>query len=374
MIDRAVSRRLMLKRSMAMAAGAFLGAGCAPHELPLPQTAGNPGRTLAPVRVAQDRLVRSVAGLRPFRASGFVVRAERLGDRTVVHNYGHGGGGISLSWGSSALAAELAQQTGAKHFAVLGSGVMGLTTARLLQDRGFEATIYARDLPPNTTSNIAGGHWSPFSVHAPGSTTPEYLQQFERAARFANRYFQSLAGSVYGVRWIENYVLSNTPPQGGGPMADLYPGRERLEPSQHPFAAPYVDRFSTMLIEPATFLNAITRDYLLRGGRVVVREIHDRRELASLPEPVIVNCTGLGSHTLFGDEELIPVKGDLAVLLPQPEVDYIVLAGEFYMFPRSDGIVLGGSRQRGEWSTEPDLAVIQRILEGHRAVFSAMRS
>ncbi|HEV2130394.1 MAG TPA: FAD-dependent oxidoreductase, partial [Longimicrobiaceae bacterium] len=236
-------------------------------------------------------MVRAVAGLRPYRPAGFVVRAERLGEKMVVHNYGHGGGGISLSWGSSALALELAQQTAAKRFAVLGSGVMGLTTARLLQDRGFEATIYARDLPPNTTSNIAGGHWSPFSVHTPGSTTPEYLQQFERAARFANRYFQSLTGGVYGVRWIENYVLSNNPPQGGGPMADLYPGRERLDPSQHPFPAPYVDRFSTMLIEPATFLNAITRDFLLRGGRIVVREFHDRRELASLPEPVIVNCT-----------------------------------------------------------------------------------
>lgn len=365
----------MLKRSAALGAGALIGAACAAPRVPAP-VAGEPlRRRLARVLVSPERLVRTVAGLRPYRPSGFVVRAERLSDKTVIHNYGHGGGGISLSWGSSALAVELAQQTGARRFAVLGSGVMGLTSARLLQERGFEATIYARDLPPNTTSNVAGGHWSPFSVHTPSATTPQYLQQFERAARLAHRYFQTLTGSAYGVRWIENYVLSSNPPQGaGGGMADLYPGRESLDPYEHPFAAAYVDRFSTMLIEPAAFLNAVTRDFLLRGGRITVREFNDRRELASLPEPVIVNCTGLGSRALFGDEELVPVKGDLAILLPQPEVDYVVLGGEFYMFPRTDGIVLGGSRDRGEWSTEPDPAVIQRILTGHRAIFGAMRS
>ncbi len=365
----------MLRQSLALAGGMLLGTGCTPRPQPSAAATGRTPRILAPVLVSPDRVIRTVAGLRPFRPSGFVVRAERVGGKTVIHNYGHGGGGISLSWGSSALAVELAQQTEARQFAVLGSGVMGLTTARLLQDRGFEATIYARELPPDTTSNIAGGHWSPFSVHTPTQMTPEYLQQFERAARFAQRYFQSLIGGVYGVRWIENYVLSSSrPPSGGGVMADLYPGRESLEAAEHPFAAPYVDRFSTMLIEPATFLNAITRDFLLRGGRIVVREFHDRNELAALAQPVIVNCTGLGSRVLFGDEELIPVKGDLAVLLPQPEVDYVVLGGEFYMFPRQDGIVLGGSRERGEWSTQPNPAVIQRILEGHRAIFAAMRS
>src|SRR5205814_10085949 len=56
-------------------------------------------RVLAPVRVSAARVIREVVGLRPFRPSGFVVRAEGLGDKTLIHNYGHGGGGVSLSWG-----------------------------------------------------------------------------------------------------------------------------------------------------------------------------------------------------------------------------------------------------------------------------------
>jgi D-amino-acid oxidase len=66
-----------------------------------------------------------------------------------------------------------------------------------------------------------------------------------------------------------------------------------------------------------------------------------------VPEPVIISCTGLGAAELFGDPELQPVKGQLTVLLPQPEIDYAVLAGHLYMFARSDGIQLGGTHERG---------------------------
>src|ERR1700749_3615103 len=55
---------------------------------------------LPPVRVSPDREIRTVVGLRPYRPSGFVVRAEKIGDTLVVHNYGHGGSGITLSWGT----------------------------------------------------------------------------------------------------------------------------------------------------------------------------------------------------------------------------------------------------------------------------------
>lgn len=63
---------------------------------------------LVPVRVSWDRVIRTTVGLRPHRPSGFVVKAERLDAKTVVHNYGHGGAGHSLGWGTGYLAAELA--------------------------------------------------------------------------------------------------------------------------------------------------------------------------------------------------------------------------------------------------------------------------
>jgi D-amino-acid oxidase len=367
-----INRRAALQRALAAAGGAVVSYACNRRGW---RVDAAPRRAFAKVRVSQDRMIRAVTGLRPFRPAGFVVRADRADDRTIVHNYGHGGGGITLSWGSSILAVELATAVAQPRVAVIGCGVMGLTTARLLQDRGFEATIYAKALPPDTTSNIAGGQWSPFTVFDDESATPAFRQQFERAARLSNRYFQNLVGDTYGVRWIENYILRDGPPpqQEPSPIRDLFFAAEVLPRDRHPFAASYVSRFATMLIEPPVFLPAITRDFLQRGGRIHVREFRDLRDLFQLEEKVVVNCAGLGAHALFGDSELTPIKGQLAILLPQPEVDYIMIKGDYYMFPRRDGIVLGGTHDRDEWRLDVDPMVTARILENHRAIVDGMR-
>jgi glycine/D-amino acid oxidase-like deaminating enzyme len=105
----------------------------------------------------------------------------------------------------------------------------------------------------------------------------------------------------------------------------------------------------------------------------VVRDFGDLRAVAALPEALVMNCTGLGARALFGDDELMPIKGQLTVLLPQPEVDYITLTNELYMFPRRDGILLGGTHERGQWTLEPDTDAAARVLDGHTRFFAAMR-
>lgn len=375
MPGRTLDRRTLLKAGAA-ALGTGLFQACGPKAGPALVMAPS-RRRLAPVQVAEDRLIRTVVGLRPFRPSGFVVRAEMLGGKTIVHNYGHGGGGVTLSWGTAQLAVEEALRTGARRMAVVGCGAVGLATARLLQRRGIEVTIYARDLPPETTSNIAGAQWSPVSVADEGRRTRAFDEQLVRAARVSYRHFQEMVGAGYGVRWIENFFLSDHPPAPSWErelLRELYPGTRDLRPGEHPFRARHARRVMTMIIEPHVYLAALLRDFLASGGRIVVREFAHRLQVLELEEPVIVNCTGLGARDLFGDEELIPVKGQLAVLLPQPEVDYAVIGpGRVYMFPRSDGILLGGTFERGVWTLEPNPEEAARILSGHAALFGAMR-
>src|SRR5688500_11415328 len=132
-----LDRRAFLGTGALAAVGVTLP-GCAP--MPAQPSAGS--ACLVPVNVSPKRVIRTVAGLRPYRASGFVVRAEPMGDKRLVHNYGHGGAGISLSWGSSRLAAGLGLPGHGGPVAVIGAGVMGLTTARLVQEAGFPVTIY----------------------------------------------------------------------------------------------------------------------------------------------------------------------------------------------------------------------------------------
>jgi glycine/D-amino acid oxidase-like deaminating enzyme len=157
-------------------------------------------------------------------------------------------------------------------------------------------------------------------------------------------------------------------------MPDLYPDAVDLGPRDHPFPARYARRFTTMLIETSIYMRALLAEFLTAGGRLVVRELGDRRALAALEEPLVFNCTGLGARNLVGDEELTPAKGQLTFLLPQPEIDYITLPGNgLYMFPRSDGILLGGTFERGNWTLEPDPEAERRVIEGHRQFFEAMR-
>ena len=127
-----------------------------------------------------------------------------------------------------------------------------------------------------------------------------------------------------------------------------------------------------MVIEPPVYLREMVHDVRMAGGRIEVRELGSPADVVALPEPVVVNCTGLGARALFGDDELTPVKGQLHVMVPQPEVDYVTLLGGLYMIPRADGILLGGTFQRGDWSPDPDPAAETRILEGHARFFAGM--
>jgi glycine/D-amino acid oxidase-like deaminating enzyme len=272
--------------------------------------------------------------------------------------------------------AEKALATPHRDAAVVGCGAVGLAAARLLQDRGFTVTIYARDLPPHTTSNIAGAYWSPYLVFDNDRRTPEFDGQFARAARFAWRYFQNLAGPTYGVWWRESYSLAANPPPGGippidrGPLAGLRPPPVILPPGEHPFGSLTATRAMVMHIEPSAYLHALLTDFRLAGGRVVIRELADPTAMRELPHPLIVNCTGLAAGKLFGDPDVLPIKGQLTVLAPQPEVDYLIFAPvDLYMMPRRDGIILGGTSQRDVWSLDPDPDHAERILRGHQTLF-----
>jgi glycine/D-amino acid oxidase-like deaminating enzyme len=120
------------------------------------------------------------------------------------------------------------------------------------------------------------------------------------------------------------------------------------------------------------YLTAVLQDYRLAGGAVRVREFHSRADLAALDEPVIMNCSGLGSRALFGDEELMPVKGQLLVLLPQADINYLMIYRGIYMFPRDDGVLLGGTFERNDWSQTPNETESARILRDQQAFFEAM--
>lgn len=383
-----MNRRSAIKAGSLAALGLAFG-GCATRSASgVAARSPRPMVFLSPVDVAWDRIIRTTVGLRPHRPSGFVLKADRLDDKTLIHNYGHGGAGWSLSWGTGYMAAEMALETSHRRAAVIGCGVVGLATARLLQRRGFETTIYTASVPPETTSNMALAGFTPTSGLVDFTArTPEWEAQFRRAVEIAYRHWQLLVGPHWGVTWVDNYSPTDDDRAAGGGNQLLPPSvqgdRELLGPGEHPFPTRYAVRRREMRYEPSIFLDAALRDFVVFGGRIVVRRFRTARDLAALPEPIVVNCTGLGSRDLFGDRELVPLKGQLTVLIPQPEVQYATTGGIgvqpntpggfVHMMPRSDGIILGGTSERDVWTLEPNEEERKRVIERHIELFAALK-
>jgi D-amino-acid oxidase len=62
------------------------------------------------LNIDNPKVLTARVGLRPFRKSGVWLRPDRLRDgRTVIHNYGHGGSGFTLSWGCAQAVLKLIQ-------------------------------------------------------------------------------------------------------------------------------------------------------------------------------------------------------------------------------------------------------------------------
>ena len=378
--SRLLNRRSVIK---GLGAGAFLMmSGCAPvtRTPSLAYARAYSRRPWAAPRISMDAVIRVIVGHRPYRANGFRVEREDYDDKIVIHNYGHGGGGLSLGWGSSALALHEVAGRVPGEVAVVGSGIMGLCTARLLQDAGWSVTTYTRNVYRHTTSNVAAGEWGPFSTHDQHKVDKAFLARLDWAARVSHHAYTNLTGTKYGIRWMETYDLYDAPPSEPvhESFDDLFTYKGDLAPGEHPFGKRYARRMVTMQIDPGTLLRQLTADFQLAGGRFVIRNFADRTDVLSLRESVIFNCAGLGAAALFDDPNLLPAKGQLVFLPPDPAIDYMTFGGGdggdhgfLHMFPRRDVLVLGGIFKLGDNSRNVEASETERIVREHSKLFES---
>lgn len=370
------------RRALVLGMGGSSLAACAttPGATPAASTPPSPARPafvrppFAPLQMRTDRITRITVCTRPFRATGPRIEVETVGDKRVVHNYGHGGSGWSLSWGSAAVAAGMALEGGVRPIAVIGCGAIGLTTALTLKRAGAPVIIYASERLPHTRSARASGMWTPDSRIADADRVdPSFAALWERMARIAWTEHQTFVGQPgEPVAFIDRYAVRDSvgpyPSQPRGPedvrfaeyagaLGNLVPRGHALTPEESPFVGATVRMGSWMQFNIAELGRRLMSDFLLEGGRIEQRTFHAPSELAQLPEPVVVNCTGYGARALFADDSLIPVRGQIAWLPPQPEVRYSLYYKGVSVIVRPDGVgVQGGSGEMDGWRDDTEVA------------------
>ena len=90
----------------------------------------------------------------------------------------------------------------------------------------------------------------------------------------------------------------------------------------------------------ADYSRQLVTDFLMEGGRIERLELHTPSDLSQLTQKVVINATGYGARALWKDESIVPVRGQIAWLIPQPEVNYGVSYKNVYVLARRDGIVV----------------------------------
>ena len=306
------------------------------------------------------QVFRTTVCLRPFRATGPRIEAEDVGRKHVIHNYGHGGSGWSLSWGSADIAVGLAMQSSPRKVAVIGAGALGLTAAITAQRAGAEVTIYAKERFPFVRSARATGIWSPDSrvaqTNAMSADFPVLWERMARTSATLHEFFVGSAGNP--VEWMDHYSLRDPQPEpavtgsaipepfdpGFASLNDrlrgLMPAYGSVAPETTPFAATQVRRGANLTFNIADYGRQLEADFLLAGGRFEYMEFHDPSDLSNLKEKVVINCTGYGARALWKDESVIPIRGQIVWLAPQEGVHYGFYHAGMGVLARRDGIVV----------------------------------
>lgn len=252
---------------------------------------------------------------------------------------------------------------------VIGCGIIGLATAVRLQETGWEVTILAEDLPPETTSNRAAAIWEPFEIE-PRDRADHW------AAVSYRRYRREAEQPATGVRMVELLQIHRgarlEPPFWLRPE---YPHR-RLE--AHELPAGYQSGLAVRVpfVPSGLYLRFLVQRFRDVGGTIEERRLESLEE-ASAEADLLVNCSGLGARELAGDPEVRPIRGQLAVVSLEGPVRCLIddtsHTEPLYMFPRGREVFLGGTTEWDREELDEDLETRRRILERCRAVEPNLR-
>lgn len=243
------------------------------------------------------------------------------------------------------------------HILVIGCGVSGLTTGLCLLEAGHSVSIWAKELPPSTTSNIAAALWYPYKAYP----VEKVIAWGKEALRKFKELHSDKESGVLMRSLLEVKLTPSPDPWWAIAVEDFHHAKkEELPPGYldgYAFEVPVIDTF--------VYLNYLMRMFQTQKGQIV------RRTVTSLAEAfaecdVVVNCSGLGARELVGDHDLRPAKGQIIRIKPNG-FSHVLMSdedpnGPAYIVPRTHDIVLGSTYEEQKESLEVDPDQTQAIL------------
>jgi hypothetical protein len=228
------------------------------------------------------------------------------------------------------------------------------------------------------------------------AAAPDFAVQWEEMARAAfkrHRDYLGLPGTP--VEWIDQYAVSGDTSRssqgsntGGGTgkpavefasyarsIRDLTPRWRRVPADATPFKTTSVARGEIMVFNIADYGHTLLNDFFIAGGQFRRADFHAPSQIARLGKKVVINCTGYGARALWKDETLVPVRGQIARLIPHPEVRYGLVYRHVLTVPRRDGLVVqsfasGEMQGYGDTNEAPDRAEAEQAVRTLAELFT----
>ncbi|MEU2032496.1 FAD-dependent oxidoreductase [Nocardia amamiensis] len=252
---------------------------------------------------------------------------------------------------------------------VIGSGIIGLTSAICLTDAGFQVTIVTASMPGDTTSAAAGAIWGPYETgggHRPTLWARQTLSELIGLA--------ALPGTgVYLVPGIQASESETPRPSWSSDVESF----ETCPAEQLPPSYRTGWHFSVPIIDMPRHLAYLVDRFRSGGGRIEMRDVEGLRS-ERRDGLLLVNCTGIGARELVGDALVSPARGQV-VVVENPGIDEFFVAKrgddpeQLYVLPHGDTVSLGGTFEFGNWNATPDPEVARGIIERCTAVCPGLR-
>nr|CAI5819956.1 unnamed protein product [Callosobruchus analis] len=236
------------------------------------------------------------------------------------------------------------------NIAVLGGGVIGLTTAIELQKlyRNANIDLIAAGFQSDTTSSVAAGLFRPGTSFC-GPNEEITRRWITDAYRYWDDLRNSSEGALAGVTEVSGYLFSSKYPHIVRnhyleKLVPLYRPATEQELKLCPGNWKYGSFFTTIVTSCEYYLPWATNKFLEKGGKI---QKHHIKDIASISKgyDVLVNCTGLGAKYLCNDNKLVAIRGQV-IKVEAPWIRTFFYGDyDTYIIPGFNSVTLGGCRQ-----------------------------